>query len=249
MGGSIAKAATASELYHGAALAFRMAEMDELHHADAVGPGWSMYKEHTIHGDVASEHIVRLFDTSEALAIELSTFVDNGLNSGKTVLVVATAAHWAAALDHLHAVGAPIAEAIGDGRLLVLDAAETLASFMGAGSPDPVLFENTVGSLVRRLTAATGEIHVYGEMVDLLAATGDFRAAHELEELWNRLGAECPYTLLCGYTAVHFGHPRSTSALELICRSHTCVQMSAPGQLSNYLITKALGNAGSARSA
>lgn len=101
-------------------------------------------------------------------------------------------------------------------------------------------FDRTIGDLVRRLSPGA-PLRIYGEMVDLLAAQGDFRGAHAIELLWNHLAAECSFTLLCGYSAVHFGHPRSSTALELICRAHTRVDTGPADHLTGFLVHKAEG--------
>ena len=42
---------------------------------------------------------------------------------------------------------------------------------------------------------------IYGEMVDVLAARGLYKAAYQLEVLWNALGEREPFTLFCGYAS------------------------------------------------
>jgi hypothetical protein len=71
---------------------------------------------------------------------------------------------------------------------------------------------------------AAAPVHIYGEMVEVLAEEGEFLAAAQLEELWNEV-AQHWIMLLCGYSSAHFGPERSTHALEAICRSHSKVQM------------------------
>lgn len=55
---------------------------------------------------------------------------------------------------------------------------------------------------------------IYGEIVTLLAAEGDFVSILQLEHLWNTVAGEVPFTLVCGYFAEHFGAPRSSEALR-----------------------------------
>lgn len=47
---------------------------------------------------------------------------------------------------------------------------------------------------------------------------------------------EYPYTLFCGYSAVHFGAEKSATALELICRCHSEVRVHAADDLSSWLV-------------
>jgi hypothetical protein len=185
-----------------------------------------------------TQHTVRLFDTPASLADSLSSFVGEGLARGETVLVVIRPEHWALTLDRLGTRGWTVSRAVALGQLMVLDAADTLTACMAGGRPDGTAFDNSVGDLVRRLATGT-TLRIYGEMVDLLAAKGDFRSAIALEELWNGLARQCSYSLLCGYAAVHFGNPRSTGALDLICRLHGLATTASGDDLSDFLVRKA----------
>lgn len=186
-----------------------------------------------------AQHTVRLFDTPASLADSLSSFVGEGLARGETVLAVVRPEHWALALDRLGTRGWTVSRAVSMGQLMVLDAADTLAGCMAGGRPDAAAFNNTLGDLVRRLAPAATGLRIYGEMVDLLAAKGDFRSAIALEELWDALARQCAYALLCGYSAVHFGNPRSAGALDLICRLHGLATTGSGDDLSDFLVKKA----------
>ena len=93
-----------------------------------------------------------------------------------------------------------------------------------------------IGGIVRRLGARDGRLRIYGEMVDLLVAEGDVRGAHDLEELWNELGEREPFTLLCGYSTVHFGDPRSGGALRQVCQLHSHVHVHQRDILGSFLL-------------
>jgi hypothetical protein len=193
-------------------------------------------RERVFKGTRASEHIVQLFDCRESRADAVASFVGDGLAQGQPVLVVAKPQHWAAVERDLVRKGIDPSHAIAAGRVTVLDAADLLASFMRAERPDPALFRRHVGSLVRDLaTSSSGPLSVYGEMVDLLAETGDFRAAADLEELWNDLIREHSVRLLCGYCSAHFGPEPASAALHAICCAHTRVQTTADDPLGEWL--------------
>ena len=103
----------------------------------------------------------------------------------------------------------------------MLDAKDTLRRIMRRGYVNAVQFDDVVGRLVRTLNARAQGVRVYGAMVDLLAEDRDFPRAADLENLWNQLGREVPFTLLCGYHAAHFGDPRNADALRLLCQWHS----------------------------
>ena len=182
----------------------------------------SSHRERVVRGRVASEHLVHLFDEEQSLVDTVATYLYEGWRRGDTLIVAARASHWALTSVELAARGCPVDEIAATGHLAVLDAPATLASFMVNGEPDREKFEHTVGDVVRRscLKSSAG-LTIYGEMVDILAAQGNFIAAEHLESLWNTLSTECSFRLLCGYSSSHFGDERSGIHLDRICDLHT----------------------------
>ena len=193
------------------------------------------HRERVLRGDIASEHLVQLFDEPDSRVEAVAAFLYRGWLAGAPLLVVARPINWALIEARLEVMGCPVADTIAAGRLVALDAATTLASFLKDGGPDDQLFEEQVGSVVARLSKL-GRLNAYGEMVDILAEQGRLDAAHELEILWNRLAAKESFTLLCGYASAHFGDARDAEALHRICRAHTGVHADAGDLLGTWLL-------------
>ena len=190
-----------------------------------------------MHGTVSSEHLVQLFDETESLVAGVSTFLFDAWKKGEHLLVVVRAAHWALTAAELQARGCPVPRLIANGRFVVLDAATTLATFMVNGDPDPGKFRAGVGDLVTRLCAESEHgVAAYGEMVDILAAQGNFQGAEQLEALWNELSRTCSFRLLCGYSATHFGDERTDAHLHGICAAHDGASARATDLLSTWLL-------------
>lgn len=185
-----------------------------------------------------STHSVQLFDSPVARASRVAGYVREGLERGGNVLVVATPTNWRSTIAILERSGASIDALVAAGRLTVLDAAQTLAQFMSGNTPDAAKLESVVGSLVARLAQQPGRLHIYGEMVDVLAEAGNYRGAHRLEELWNGLAAKTPFDLFCGYTAAHFGDQRTAQALKAICGTHQCVHTGDANDLGTFLVAQ-----------
>ncbi len=183
------------------------------------------------------EHIVQLFDDAQSLSDAVAEFAREGLAQRDPVLLVMSFEHWQATAVELAARGVDPDEAVASGRLTVRDAPHVMNQFMRQGRPRRHLFEETAGTLVRKLVSRGKRLRVYGEIVDLLAAEGDFEAAAQLEEMWNDLGARHSFTLLCGYSSVHFGNPVSADALRRICRTHTRACASTGDLLGSYLVS------------
>jgi hypothetical protein len=182
-------------------------------------------------------HLVQLFDDTDSRASAVAGFVLDGLFKGESVLIVSTAPQWDAVASRLRAGGLALNESLALGEIVWREAGVVLRSFMTPGrSPNPALFEETVGSLVHNLAARGRGLRIYGEMVDLLAADGDYRGGLELEELWNGLRTRETFMLFCGYTAGHFGDPRNGEALQAICRSHTHVCSNSGDVLGTFLL-------------
>jgi hypothetical protein len=198
----------------------------------------SVHRECIVRGPVAGEHLVQLFDDTDSLAQTVADFLYAGFKNGQTLLVAARPHGWAATLKQLLVLGCDVPEATQSGRLLALDAETTLAGFSQNGFPRADLFQEQVGALVRHLSDRNPlGLRIYGEMVDILAAQGDYWAAEQLEQLWQELSAECSFTLLCGYASANFADPRTASALQAICRSHTHTTVKPTDLLGAWLLS------------
>ena len=188
-------------------------------------------------GSVASEHLVHLFDEPRSLVDTVATFLDQGCRRDDTLLVVARAGNWVLTSVELTAKGCPVEALTAAGRLVVLDAPTTLASFMVNGEPDPEHFDRQIGDVVRRLCReSSAGVSAYGEMVDILAAQGNFIAAEHLETLWNDLATECSFRLLCGYSSSHFGDERHARHLDRICAQHSHAGSNSTDLLASWLL-------------
>lgn len=186
-------------------------------------------------GSTARAHIVQFFDTLESLAQTVADFVAEGVLADDVVLVVARADAWTSIADRLVRHSIDVDRAKGRERLVVLDAAALLSKCIRRGWPDRGQFDTVIGGLVREL-AGRGRLRVYGEMVDVLAEDAQFRAAIALEELWNELAETVPFSLLCGYSAVHFGPERNGESLKAICRCHSATRVGDDDDLARWLL-------------
>jgi hypothetical protein len=184
-----------------------------------------------------SEHIVQLFDTPESLGESVAAFLHEGLLAGGDLLVVASPPSVQAISIALEHRGLPIAALMAEQRLTLLDVHATLDAVLRAGSPDAVLFDAHLGEVVTRMSGdSRAPLRMYGELVELMAEQGNFRAAEGLEDLWNALGTRIRFSLLCGYSAAHFAAPNAGAALNRICARHTRVDRSQADLLGNWLL-------------
>ena len=129
----------------------------------------------------------------------MSDYIGNALRAGDAAIVVATDAHRNGLLQWLGVQGLDIATLIENGRFIVLDAAELLATFMADGWPSQDRFRGVVGEVIAKaLACASGDqprVAIFGEMVALLWADGKTGAAIRLEQLWNDLARGKSFSL------------------------------------------------------
>jgi hypothetical protein len=184
-----------------------------------------------------TDHVLQLFDTDESLAQSVAAFLAEGDVQGETLLVACTEPHWQAIISAFSSTGCDPLMASGEGRLTVLDAGELLSRFIRRGEPSRPLFDQSVGTLVRRLSAeSNGRLRIYGEMVELFAQEGNYAAAERLEQFWNELAATAAFRLLCGYSAAHFAAPDAGSALTAICSQHSKCVTQGQDPLAEFLL-------------
>lgn len=183
-----------------------------------------------------SAHHAQLFDSDESLADTVAAFLAEGFVANDTMLAVMDEQRWYAVAMRLCARGVPVDDSLQSGQLTVRNASECLRDVMRRGRPDPAMFAASTASLVSELAGRQGHLRIYGEMVDLLAARGEYVAAGELEEFWDDLSAREDATLLCGYSASHFGDPRNANALRRICASHAGVLTNPNDVLGSFLV-------------
>ncbi|HUQ89994.1 MAG TPA: MEDS domain-containing protein [Vicinamibacterales bacterium] len=188
----------------------------------------------------SSEHHLQLFDSSKSLAETVSGFLMDGFARGEGLLVVATPEHRELLSRKLEDAGLNTRKAMLANRLVMLDASQTLNKFMRQDAPNPIAFAEVIGTLVARLSNDR-RVCIYGEMVDVLAGQGKYKAAHTLEELWNALGNREWFTLFCGYASGHFGDPKSAKALNDICAAHTHLHRKQDDLLAEFLLDQREG--------
>jgi len=162
-------------------------------------------------------HTVQFYSTQDALYRLASDFIADGLLSGDRIVVVATEPHRREFAAKLRAKRIDY-EA---DRLLMLDAEQMLATFMAGDMPDQQRFRENIGGALRKHRNGNGAgLRIYGEMVDVLWRDGNTEAALRLEDFWNEIEKEIPFSLLCAYSLDRFFGECATAGFESICRRH-----------------------------
>lgn len=172
--------------------------------------------------EVGTDHAVTFYERDDALCRTVAEFLSEAIERGGAGIAIATEPHRRAIEAELRA-RIDVAEAFGDGTLVLCDAAGTMAGFMSGGRIDASAFRSVIGSILRDAAEAGTPVRAYGEMVALLWDGGDVLGAIELEELWNALASDHEFSLLCGYRSSSVNGHEHEEALEHVCRLHSCV--------------------------
>jgi anti-sigma regulatory factor (Ser/Thr protein kinase) len=170
---------------------------------------------------VSGWHPVTFYDSDAELAWMVGRFLLDAVRGGGVAIAVGTRDHCRAFRAELERAGIDVEQALVDRSVIFRDAAESLATFMLDGSVDEQAFLGSVGSLVGAATAKGGPVHIYGEMVSLLWEAGDVEAAMELEGVWDTLGRQLRFSLLCGYRSSSVS---DAGAAERLCGIHSSVE-------------------------
>jgi len=177
--------------------------------------------------DAGRCHEVQFYANDAFLLDGFTRFISTALNSGNPAIVIATQSHRDGLLERLQAHGADIRAAIDEGRLIALDAAEILSTFMVNEMPDPARLVKVVSDLIMAANKATKGEHrrvmACGECAPLLWAEGNADAAIRLEELWDEIARTRAIDILCGYPSGSFCYKEDSHIFRSICQEHSAV--------------------------
>ena len=172
-----------------------------------------------------AEHVVQFYESDDYLLEAVAGFLGEALRRGGVAIALATQAHLKGIESCLSAAGRKVASARASGRLILLDAAETLSQICVDGDVDESKFREVIGGLVTQAetTAAGRKIHAFGELVALLVDAGNSAGAIRLERLWNGLQREHRFALFCGYPMDRFSGEAYGEVLSDVCAEHSRV--------------------------
>jgi PAS domain S-box-containing protein len=179
-----------------------------------------------------NEHFVQFYESDDYLISSVAGFLGAALAEDQCAVVIATGEHRDGFERALTELAIDPAEAVDEGRLVWLDAAETLERLSGEDGPEKRRFNDVIGGLLARLGRGGRRIHAYGEMVALLWEQGKRQGAVRLEELWRDLARTHRFALCCGYPLDAFRDRNDEAAINGICKCHSRV---IPGESYSVL--------------
>ncbi|MEX2271441.1 MAG: MEDS domain-containing protein [Vicinamibacterales bacterium] len=187
-------------------------------------------------------HAVRFYENEKSLARIVGEFLAKGLTGGEPGIVVATPVQRAAIVRDLIARGVDVMSLEQSGDLVLLDAEDTLASFLTNDELDASAFNDVMRTVIERACRGRTDctVRIYGAMVDVLWKAGKRDLAIRLEMLWNELAHTQLFALLCGYAMGPF---YKAAHFEDVCGQHTHV-LSADGTAAAVAADASVGAIG-----
>ncbi|MEP6959749.1 MAG: MEDS domain-containing protein [Nitrospirota bacterium] len=166
-------------------------------------------------------HAVQFYHDDVFLIDAVSAFIRAGYEEHATIIVVVTEQH----RKDLRTRFQKSDQAEIEATVMYIDAVELLSAFMVDGWPDQTRFIAGLQPILQQATLR-GPIRIFGEMVAVLWAQGNTRGAIRLEDLWNELAANYPFSLLCAYPMSSFPDQKADLSFLQVCHSHTHVHLS-----------------------
>ena len=168
------------------------------------------------------EHLLQLYEDDDTFLDTLEDYVHGGFQAGEAVIVIATTRHAKQLNARLRTRGVDVAALRRSRRYILMNAEQTLHSFISDdGWPNDEKFYTVIGSLLRR---ARGEderrVRAFGEMVAVLWSRGQNAATVRLEHLWQKLCREEDFSLFCAYPRSGFTD-YALKSLQDICSAHS----------------------------
>jgi hypothetical protein len=175
-----------------------------------------------VHSEARTYHAVRFYENEQSLAQIVAEFLADGLKDDEPGIVVATPRQRASIIRELVARGLDVALLKQSGDLELLDAEDTLSSFMTDGKLDARAFNDRLCGVIEKVCRGRTDctVRIYGQMVDILWKEKKCELAIRLEMLWNQLANTQLFSLLCGYAMGSF---YKDARLGEVCAQHTHV--------------------------
>ena len=190
----------------------------------ASNNGWQQVNANSFWGEIASsDHIIQVYEEDEVMTTSVASFIEEGIHSNETCVVILTPEHIHAIEKKLRQRGFNVDTLIDEHRYIPYDAEETLAKFMVEDWPDRPLLYLTVSELLVTAKASGRKIRCMGEMVYLLWRQGLEEATIQLEAIWNELYDKDPFLLYCVYKRESFEGDIFNKLSTICCAHHKII--------------------------
>ena len=170
-------------------------------------------------------HELLMFSNDTVLLDSFTRFIAAALKADNAAIALVTKSHQESLRQRLKAEGVDTDGAIQQGTFILLDVADTLATLLVDGSPDPVRFLEDFSSLIKETAKATKAEHprvaFCGECLGRLWAEGKTDAAIRLEQECDELVKTHEVDILCAYPLRSFDGEEDEHIFQSICAEHS----------------------------
>lgn len=170
-------------------------------------------------------HIVQLYTDDDFYCEAIGHFAAEGLLSGESVILVATAPNWVNISARLEGQGFNTHELMDRGQLTLLDANDTLPKFMRGSLPDGSIFKPLAAQTIEKARCAGKfkRVRWWGEMVNVLYVEGNGKASHRLEQFFDEVAHENNIAIFCSFLMDQYDPFIYEEAFSNVCRTHSHV--------------------------
>jgi hypothetical protein len=180
------------------------------------------------------DHIVLFYADDGELVQKVGGYLIEAIGKGGAAIVAGTRAHQLALGRRLAQAGIDLEEARASGKYAELDAADTIDRFVIGDRADPASFWAEITPAIRRAASRGQPVRIFGEMVSLLWDAGRVAAAIEVEAMWNELGVQFPFALVCAYPLKSVTDGALHDPLADVCRAHSAVVGDPPPSMRGW---------------
>jgi hypothetical protein len=172
-------------------------------------------------------HELLMFSDDTVLLDSFTRFIAGALKADNAAIALVTKSHQESLRQRLKAEGVDTDGAIQQGTFILLDVADTLATLLVDGSPDPVRFLEDFSSLIKEAAKAAKAEHprvaFCGECLGRLWAEGKTDAAIRLEQGCDELVKTHEVDIVCAYPLRSFHGEEDEHIFQNICAEHSAV--------------------------
>jgi CheY-like chemotaxis protein len=170
-------------------------------------------------------HELLMFSDDTVLLDSFTRFIVAALKADNAAIALVTKSHQESLRQRLKAEGVDTDGAIQQGTFILLDVADTLATLLVNGFPDPVRFLEDFSGLIKEAAKAAKAEHprvaFCGECLGRLWAEGKTDAAIRLEQACDELVKTHKVDILCAYPLRSFHGEEDEHIFQSICAEHS----------------------------
>ena len=180
---------------------------------------------HTSGEKAPHRHELLMFSDDTVLLDSFTRFIAAALKAENAAIALVTKSHQESLRQRLKAEGVDTDGAIQQGTFILLDVADTLATLLVDGLPDPVRFLEDFSGLIKEAAKAAKAEHsrvaFCGECLGRLWAEGKTDAAIRLEQGCDELVKTHEVDILCAYPLRSFHGAEDEQIFQSICAEHS----------------------------